>query len=74
MTEMLLSKQSQALLADPILGMQDINSTVQRLIEGEYLRQIAHHRRIVQALAQKYGMDFDQFVTKGIRPAGTIPG
>ncbi len=36
------------------------------MVEVEYLHQIAHHRRVAQALAQKYSMDFDQFVERGV--------
>ena len=66
MTAVLLKEQTQQWLADPILGQDDIDAKVRRLLEAEYLRKMAQYERANQLLAQKYGMTFEEFVAQDI--------
>ena len=60
--EVQLDERTRELLSDSLLDGQGIDAKIRKLVEAEYLRQIAQYRRFDQALAQKYGMDFDSFV------------
>ena len=44
MAEVVLKEQTQQWLADPILGDDDIDAKIRRLLEAEYLRKMAQHR------------------------------
>lgn len=61
MSEMKLSERTQALLSDPLLGDQDTDAKIIRLLEAEYLRQLGRYRRADRLLAQKYQMSFADF-------------
>ena len=63
---MVLKEQTQQWLADPILGDDDIDAKVRRLLEAEYLRKMAQHQRVNETLSQKYGVTFDQFVAQDV--------
>jgi hypothetical protein len=66
MAEVVLKEQTQQWLIDPILGHDDIDAKVRRLLEAEYLRKMAQYERINQMLAQKYGLTFAEFVAQDI--------
>jgi hypothetical protein len=61
MGEVKLSERTQALLSDPVLGDQDTDAKIIRLLEAEYIRQLGRYRRTDRRLAQKYQMSFDDF-------------
>jgi hypothetical protein len=66
MAEVVLKEQTQQWLADPILGQDDIDAKVRRLLEAEYLRNLAQYERAIGLLEQKYGLAFDEFVAQDI--------
>jgi hypothetical protein len=66
MVEVQLHERTQALLNEPTLGNQDVDAKVRSLLEAEYLRQMARFRRVDQALSQKYGLSFDEFIEQRI--------
>ena len=66
MAEMVLKEQTQQWLADPILGQDDIDAKVRRLLEAEYLRKLGQYERAYQSLAQKYGVSFEEFVDQNL--------
>lgn len=57
-----LQEQTRRLLEEPLLGEQDLDSKVRRLLKAEYLRRLAQYRRLDRILNQKYGMTFQEFV------------
>lgn len=66
MVEVQLHERTQALLNEPTLGNQDVDAKVRGLLEAEYLRQMARYHRVDQALSQKYGLSFDEFVEQRV--------
>ena len=66
MADVILKDQTQQWLADPILGQDDIDAKVRRLLQAEYLRKLAQYERANQLLAQKYGLTFTEFVAEDI--------
>lgn len=61
------------LLEEPLLGGRELDEKLWLLLEGEYLRRLARHYRVENALRQKYGMEFQEFVAKGmVRESGTV--
>jgi len=66
MAAVLLKEQTQQWLSDPILGQDDIDAKIRRLLEAEYLRKLAQYERANQLLTQKYGMAFEEFVAEDI--------
>ena len=61
-----LMEQTQEFLRATILGSQSLDAKVRQLIEAEHLRRSAQYRRTDLALARKYGMTFDEFLTRRI--------
>ena len=61
-----LKEQTQEWLADPILGQGDIDATVRRLLEAEYLRKLAQYERANQFLVQKYSLTFEEFTAQNV--------
>jgi len=61
-----LMEQTQEFLRATVPGDQSLDAKVRQLIEAEYLRQLAHHRRTDLDLTRKYGMSFDEFLTHRI--------
>lgn len=57
-----LQEQTRRLLEEPLLGGQDLDEKVRRLLKAEYLRRLAQYRRLDRMLGQKYGMTFEEFV------------
>jgi hypothetical protein len=64
--EVQLREQTKELLNDPLLGSQDLDGKIRHLLTAEYLRQMGRYQRINQALTQKYGMVFDDFLSQRI--------
>ena len=61
-----LMEQTQEFLRATIPGSQSLDAKVRQLIEAEHLRRSAQYRRTDLALARKYGMTFDEFLTRRI--------
>jgi hypothetical protein len=66
MAEVMLKEQTQEWLADPVLGSDDIDAKIRRLLEAEYLRKMAQYQRIDGALTQKYGLSFAEFLAQDV--------
>lgn len=66
MNEKLLSEGTLALLNDPGLGAQDVDSKVRYLLEAEYLRRLGRYHRTNNMLAEKYGMSFEEFTAQRV--------
>ena len=62
MSETRLMESTLQFLAEPLLGEQDLDTKVRLLLEAEYLRRLGRYRRLDRALAQKYGMAFEEFI------------
>lgn len=58
----ILQEQTRRLLEEPLLGEQDLDAKVRRLLEAEYLRRLSQYRRLDRNLTQKYDMTFEEFV------------
>jgi hypothetical protein len=66
MSEAVLLDHTRQLLEDPLLGEQDLDAKVRLLLEAEYLRRLGAYRHLDRTLSQKYGMTFQEFVTRRI--------
>ena len=66
MSEMMLSESTLALLQDPGLGTQDVDSKVRYLLEAEYLRRLGRYHRTNSLLSEKYGMTFEEFTAQRV--------
>lgn len=61
-----LMEQTEEILRATVPGNQSLDAKVRQLIEAEHLRRLAQYRRADLALARKYGMTFDEFLTQRI--------
>lgn len=61
-----LMEQTEKFLRATVPGDQSLDAKVRQLIEAEHLRRLAQYRRADLALARKYGMTFDEFLTRRI--------
>jgi hypothetical protein len=61
-----LMEQTQQFLNLTVPGNQGLDAKVRQLIEAEHLRKLAQYRRTDLALAHKYGMDFEEFLSRRI--------
>lgn len=61
-----LMEQTEQLLNLTVPGDQGLDAKVRQLIEAEHLRKLAQYRRVDLALMRKYGMDFEEFLARGI--------
>lgn len=61
-----LLDHTQQLLADPLLAGESVDEKILYLLKEEYLRRLAQYRRTDFLLGQKYGMSFDEFVSRRI--------
>ncbi len=61
-----LTEQTRELLEEPLLGEEDIEIKILKLMEAEYLRRIQRYRRVDQILSKKYGMTFDEFLSRRV--------
>lgn len=59
-------ERTRDLLAESVLEALDADAKIRRLLQGEYLREMARYRRMDQRLSQKYAMNFDAFFSQGI--------
>ena len=59
-------KRTQELLEEVPLGGKDVDSKVRHLLRSEYLRRLSQYRRADVLLTQKYGMSFDEFISRRI--------
>ena len=66
MSEMILSESTLALLQDPGLGTQDVDSKVRYLLEAEYMRRLGRYHRTNSLLSEKYGMTFEEFTAQRV--------
>lgn len=66
MSEMILSESTLALLQDPGLGTQDVDSKVRYLLEAEYMRRLGRYHRANSLLSEKYGMTFEEFTAQRV--------
>ena len=57
-----LQEQTLKLLEEPLLGDQDLDAKIRRLLEAEYMRRLVQYRRVDRILRQKYGTSFEDFV------------
>jgi hypothetical protein len=61
-----LQEQTRKLLEEPLLGEQDLDAKIRRLLEGEYMRRLAQYRRVDRNLRQKYGTSFEDFIANRV--------
>ena len=66
MTTVDLLPRTRELLDEAMPDERNIDAKLRRLIEAEYLRELARYRRIELALAQKYDLSFEQFIAQRI--------
>ena len=66
MVEVKLHERTQALLIDPSLGDEDIDSKIRALLRTEFLQQLARHRRTDKLFTDKYGMSFEEFIQRRV--------
>ena len=66
MENIAILKRTQELLEGASLGGQDVDSKVMHLLKAEYLRRLSQYRRVDLLLTQKYGMSFDEFISRRI--------
>ena len=59
-------KRTQELLEEAALGGKDVDSKVRHLLRSEYLRRLSQYRRVDLLLTQKYGMSFDEFISRRV--------
>ena len=57
-----LQEQTRKLLEEPLLGEQDLDAKIRRLLEAEYIRRLVQYRRVDRNLRQKYGKTFEDFI------------
>jgi hypothetical protein len=61
-----LQESTRQLLEEPLLEGQDLDSKVRLLLRSEYLRRLARYRHIDRLMAGKYGVQFDEFVSRRV--------
>ena len=66
MSEMMLAESTLELLKDPVLGTQDVDSTIRYLLEAEYVRRLGRYHRANSMLSEKYGMTFEEFTARHV--------
>jgi hypothetical protein len=57
-----LQEQTRKLLEEPLLGGQDLDAKIRRLLEAEYMRRLVQYRRVDRNLRQKYDTTFEDFI------------
>jgi hypothetical protein len=68
-----LQEQTRKLLEEPLLGEQDLDAKIRRLLEGEYMRRMVQYRRVDRNLRQKYDTTFEDFIAnRVVRQEGYI--
>lgn len=66
MATITLKERTQKLLQETFPDEKDLDATVRQLIEAEYLRRLRQYRRTDRSLSQKYGLSFDEFISRRI--------
>ncbi len=66
MNHVALPEKTQQLLANAPLTGQDADEKIRFMLENEYLRRLGQCRRADLLLTHKYGMTFDEFVSRRI--------
>lgn len=66
MVELKIQEQTQTLLNDPLFGEVDLDTKIRQLLESEFLQRLGRYRRMDLQLAQKYAMDFEQFIASHV--------
>lgn len=61
-----LQEQTRKLLEEPLLGEQDLDAKIRRLLEAEYMRRLVQYRRVDRNLRQKYGTTFEDFIANRV--------
>jgi len=61
-----LQEQTRKLLEEPLLGEQDLDAKIRRLLEAEYMRRLVQYRRVDRNLRQKYGTTFADFIANRV--------
>ena len=66
MENIAILKRTQELLEEVPFGGKDVDSKERHLLRSEYLRRLSQNRRVDVLLTQKYGMSFDEFISRRI--------
>jgi len=66
MNHIVLPEKTQQLLANAPLTGQDADEKVRFMLENEYLRRLGQYRRTDLLMTRKYGMTFNEFVSRRI--------
>ena len=66
MSDTAMWERTRQLLEDAPVQGPDVDAKVRQLLNAEYLRRLGQYRRTEQALSQKYGMTFTQFVARHV--------
>jgi hypothetical protein len=66
MTTVDLLPRTRELLDETLPDEVNMDAKLRRLIEAEYLRELARYRRTELALGQKYGLSFEEFTTQRV--------
>lgn len=61
-----LLEQTRNFLDEALPDEQNTDAKVRRLIEAEYLRELGRYHRTQLALSRKYGVSFDEFISRHI--------
>jgi hypothetical protein len=59
-----LQESTRQLLEEPLLEGQDPDTRVRLLLRSEYLRRLARFHHVDRLMASKYGVQFDEFVSR----------
>lgn len=66
MSNAILHESTRKLLEEPLVDGKDIDTKVRLLLRSEYMRRLGRFHHTVQVLANKYGVQFDEFVAAGV--------
>jgi len=66
MPDRTLREETLNLLEQSPLPGGEINTKVLQLLKSEYLRMLARYRRMDFIMTKKYGMSFDEFVSRKV--------
>lgn len=59
-------ERTRKLLEEAPLAGKNLDTKVLYLLRSEYLRQLGQYRRVDLLMQQKYGITFDEFVSRGV--------
>jgi hypothetical protein len=66
MSSAVLGNRTRQLLEEAPIQGSDVDAKVRQLLSAEYLHKISQYRRTDSMLSQKYGITFEQFVTRRV--------